>query len=405
MSWVAVAVGAGALISGAAGVYSSNKANKAQQGASDASIGESRRQFDTIMGLVRPQINFSTGAMDQLSRLYGRGRVSAIPSGTPGGTAMQPNQFSVNTGPSDGASLARRALDPKTALRGAFDPIGATIDSTKFFGGLLGSQHGDEKRNLRAFTEQNQIYDVGDGMLALADGTRFPRDKLQDVAGYWYGATYAPDGDQQGWQQRYQGLIAPWNTGDQQMTAGGGPQSVWTTPATPDRVNSQGYQPTGSGGVRQIMQAGNGPVTIDNATGSVTPTASSGPDMSVFFESPDFQFNLAEGQKAIDRSAAARGGLLSGRAVKEGTRYASGLASREYAGFVDRLMQQAGLGNTGIGAATSAALNTGSNVSGALMNAGNARASSYLNTGMAINNAAQGGIQNYLLSRYLSPGG
>jgi hypothetical protein len=128
------------------------------------------------------------------------------------------------------------------------------------------------------------------------------------------------------------------------------------------------------------------------------------PDMGVFFESPDYQFNLEQGQQAIDRSAAARGGLLSGRAVKEGQRYASGLASREYGSFVDRLMQQAGLGSTGIGASAAAGANAANQISGINMNNAATRGSAYMNMAGGINNAVQGGISNYLLMKYLQPG-
>jgi hypothetical protein len=134
------------------------------------------------------------------------------------------------------------------------------------------------------------------------------------------------------------------------------------------------------------------------------PQAGSAPDMGAFFESPDYQFNLEQGQQAIDRSAAARGGLLSGRAVKEGQRYASGLASREYGSFVDRLMQQAGLGSTGIGASASAGANTANQISGINMNNAATRGSAYMNMAGGINNAVQGGISNYLLMKYLQPG-
>ncbi len=128
------------------------------------------------------------------------------------------------------------------------------------------------------------------------------------------------------------------------------------------------------------------------------------PDMGAFFTSPDYQFNLAEGQKAIDRSAAARGGLLSGAAVKEGMRYGSGLASREYSSFVDRLLQQAGIGATGIGASAAAGANSAGNISSITQNAGNARASIYSQTGANVNNAYTAARENHLLRRYLGEG-
>lgn len=47
-------------------------------------------------------------------------------------------------------------------------------------------------------------------------------------------------------------------------------------------------------------------------------------------ESPNYQFNLAEGQKAIDRATAARGAYNSPAAVKDLARYSQDLASNEY---------------------------------------------------------------------------
>lgn len=140
-----------------------------------------------------------------------------------------------------------------------------------------------------------------------------------------------------------------------------------------------------------------------NYTAPAAPTTAA-PDMSVFTQSPDYQFNLDQGQQAINRSLAARGRSLSGAGVKEGARYASGLASREYGAFVDRLMQQAGLGSTGIGASAAAGANSAGNVAAITGNAANARASIYGQQAANLNNSVQGGISNYLLSKYLTPG-
>ncbi len=131
--------------------------------------------------------------------------------------------------------------------------------------------------------------------------------------------------------------------------------------------------------------------------------APTGPDMGAFFESPDYRFNLEQGEQAIGRSLAARGRSLSGAGVKEGARYASGMASREFGSFTDRLMQQAGLGSTGIGASAAAGANAAGNTAQIVGNAGNARASIYGNAGANLNNTAQGTISN-LLTHYLSRG-
>lgn len=125
------------------------------------------------------------------------------------------------------------------------------------------------------------------------------------------------------------------------------------------------------------------------------------PDMSQFFTSPDYQFRLDEGQKAIDRSAAARNGLLSGAAVKQGIKFNSGTASGEYGSFVDRLMQQAGLGSNGTAQSAAAGANAANNISANTINAGNSRASGYMDTAANVSNAANQGISNFMLRRYL----
>lgn len=68
------------------------------------------------------------------------------------------------------------------------------------------------------------------------------------------------------------------------------------------------------------------------------------PDLSEFQESPGYQFRLAEGNKALDRSAAGRGMLLSGAQLKEAQRYNQGMASNEFGNFFNRLYELAGMG-------------------------------------------------------------
>lgn len=92
-----------------------------------------------------------------------------------------------------------------------------------------------------------------------------------------------------------------------------------------------------------------------------------------FQADPGYAFRLAEGQKALERSAAARGGLISGSALKAAQRFGQGLASQEYQSayerglreyttqqeakqqYVNNLMRLAGVGEAGA-AGQSAAL-------------------------------------------------
>lgn len=57
-------------------------------------------------------------------------------------------------------------------------------------------------------------------------------------------------------------------------------------------------------------------------------------------EDPGYQFRLEEGQKALERSAAARGGLTTGGTLKATERYAQGLASQEYGAAYDRRLRE-----------------------------------------------------------------
>lgn len=55
-----------------------------------------------------------------------------------------------------------------------------------------------------------------------------------------------------------------------------------------------------------------------------------------FQADPGYQFRMAEGQRGLERSAAARGGLLSGGALRALERYRQGVASDEYGNALQR---------------------------------------------------------------------
>ncbi len=120
-------------------------------------------------------------------------------------------------------------------------------------------------------------------------------------------------------------------------------------------------------------------------------------DTSGFFTSPEYTYNLEQTTKAGERALASMGLRQSGTAVKEAQRNASGLSSGESSAFVNRLLASAGLGTTGASNVASAGANTAAQVGDASMNRGAARASGYANQFGAL----QGGIKNYLLSKYL----
>lgn len=129
------------------------------------------------------------------------------------------------------------------------------------------------------------------------------------------------------------------------------------------------------------------------------------PDYSAFTASPGYQFRLDEGMKAIERSAAARGGLRSGATMKSLGDYAQGQASQEYGNEWNRMAGLAGVGQTANSQNQQAGQAYASGVSQAYTNAGNARASAYQNTGNAINQGVQGLASAYLYNSGYGGGG
>jgi len=109
--------------------------------------------------------------------------------------------------------------------------------------------------------------------------------------------------------------------------------------------------------------------------------------MSDFQKDPGYAFRMAEGQKAIERSAAARGGLNSGATLKSLARYSQGLASEEFNNAYNRfnsdrdrrfnrLSSLANMGQSSAAGQASAATNLGASLSDLYTGMGNARAAS-----------------------------
>lgn len=64
---------------------------------------------------------------------------------------------------------------------------------------------------------------------------------------------------------------------------------------------------------------------------------------------PGYGFRLSEGLKALDRQAAARGGLISGGALKAAQRYGQDVASQEFGNAYNRLAGLAAIGPSAAG--------------------------------------------------------
>lgn len=129
-------------------------------------------------------------------------------------------------------------------------------------------------------------------------------------------------------------------------------------------------------------------------------------DASQMYNDPGYQFRLNEGLKALDRTAAARGGLLSGGAIKAGERYAQDYASNEYTNAFNRYWQErnqmlnplqslTGAAQTTANQLGNAGANYAQSAGNTMMQGANARASGYMGTANALTSALNGVANNY----------
>jgi hypothetical protein len=136
-----------------------------------------------------------------------------------------------------------------------------------------------------------------------------------------------------------------------------------------------------------------------------------------FQADPGYAFRMSEGMKALERSAAARGGLLSGATLKGTQRFGQDLASQEYqnafnryqaerAGTLNPYQALAGTAQSGANVLGQQAGQYGANVSNILgsygsaaqsniIGSGNAQASGYMGAANAIAGGVGQGINFY----------
>jgi hypothetical protein len=121
-----------------------------------------------------------------------------------------------------------------------------------------------------------------------------------------------------------------------------------------------------------------------------------------FRNTPGYQFGLTEGQRTLDSSAAASGGLFSGKAAKALTKFGQDYADQQgYRPYMNSLASLAGIGQTAANQNASIGQATAGNVGNALMGAGNARASGITGSANAWGSAVGqlGGLAGYMYGR------
>jgi hypothetical protein len=141
--------------------------------------------------------------------------------------------------------------------------------------------------------------------------------------------------------------------------------------------------------------------------------------MADYQADPGYEFRVREGERAMNRSAAAAAGLQSGGALRAAQRYGQEMGSQEYGNAYNRFLQQRelqmrslqGLASPGSSMASTGAqlgVQSGQNIANTMMQgaqamgqgieqAGQARASSYMGGASALSGALNAIPQNYMM--------
>lgn len=161
------------------------------------------------------------------------------------------------------------------------------------------------------------------------------------------------------------------------------------------RADMEPWRTTGAAGLNALA----GRLGVNGGSGDLMRSFSA----KDFQQDPGYAFRQVEGMNGINNSAAARGGVLSGAALKAASRYNQDFASNEYSNAYNRfntnqtnqynrLASIAGVGQQAAQTAGQQALATGQTMGENITGAGNARASGYMAAGQQ-----QGNTFNSLL--------
>lgn len=127
-------------------------------------------------------------------------------------------------------------------------------------------------------------------------------------------------------------------------------------------------------------------------------------DMSKFYTSPDYNFRLNQGMNTLQNSAASRGGLLSGNAMRAISDYGQNTASGEYGNYWNRMFQQTQLGQSGALGQASVGANQAGQIGNTMMGQGQAQASGVVGAANSINSGiGNAGFLNAYGNRYAPP--
>lgn len=359
---IAGAVGAaGSIGSSLIGGSAANKAASAQAQAAEfaaqlqyqeaqQALGFQEQQYANTLGLEEPGYLTGNESLGTLAQLMGLTPQVA-------NTSIFSNPFGMNGAPTG----VNPGFGSPTALPGAVNPgVGGGI-------GPIPMQAQDAAA-IEGFGNPSNPTNFGNGALDFnppAGDFTSPNPRFTGLN---------QPGGIQGGPVRFNppgGGIQDPHTPPQPINFNGNPAQT-TVPTSPGTIGNTGL-PQGF-----LAQTWNTPF--------VAPTADQAAQM------PGYQFQLQQGQQALENSAAARGGLLSGGTAKALDQYSQGLASTDYQNLYNQALTQyqqaynifnqnqsnifnryaalAGIGQTSAQQLSNAGLTTGSNVANTLLSSG-----------------------------------
>jgi hypothetical protein len=351
------------VISAGAGMYGADQAGKAQGKAAEQNAALARQNLAVQLGLVEPARALGYGAQSDLASLYGYN----LPEYQTGDELMNP-------APGSSGPISVNGRQAKTDYLNPAGVLGIGGNKDKKLGGSIDPRTGTVTVDGNPALSAKYTEYLRTGNLS-AIGGKAAKKNSDD----WRIYSAVEGLRSSGWKYDPEAIKAA-----EDYSPVGQPTGGKITP--PGGTGAGGYDktPEGAGGTSPDGTAGN---------------------FGRFFTSPDYLFRQQEGTRAIDRSAAARSGPISGNVIKAQTGYASDLASSEYGNYVNRLLAIANGGS----AANTQAGGSLDNATAALANSntqqGDARASSILGITNTIGNAANSAVNNYAMLKYVNAAG
>jgi hypothetical protein len=316
MSFIAAAIGAGAAIAG--GAISAKGAKDSAKTASRASERDLEFQREGRDLARQDQAGYRQAgntALDALMSMTGLGKTNfgAAEAGRQveeSDTSVTPADYLGQFGKTLG-SKGRKALSRYQAL----NPYEYGDDSQEYFSGFTNQLDNKRQAQFNRFSNNNPFGRAMGG--SMQAGGSYNINEIGPENVYSGGGVTRWGGPPQTVQPSQGGYVQP-----------------NATPPTAGAVNDQPYAAPqeNPGGVEGGYN---------------------------FMTDPGYEFRIGEGQRALERGAAARGGLLSGGYGRKAQRYGQDYASNEYNNVFNRISAIAGIGQSGSNQSGNYAMNAG----------------------------------------------